>query len=216
MTDRELMQQALDALVEVEQTLKQISAFKIYPKYYEAIEALRARLANEFNPDWDAMGVMVEEQQRMAKRIEELEAALAQPEQEPVAYDKTDLNAFVQNLYDVKMREGKHGHYETMFYVVQQTIKHVCGNKQPAAWLCKNKKSGGLFALTREQLTELGYGNISMPPFEKVAPLYTAPPQRGFIGLTDEEIMDICNFAKGQNGFFFVREIEAKLKEKNT
>ena len=35
-------------------------------------------------------------------------------------------------------------------------------------------------------------------------------------GLTDEEIMDICNFAKGQNGFFFVREVEAKLREKNT
>ena len=31
---------------------------------------------NEFNPDWDAMAVMVEEQQRMAKRIEELEAKL--------------------------------------------------------------------------------------------------------------------------------------------
>jgi hypothetical protein len=28
---------------------------------------------NEFNPDWDAMAVMVEEQQRMAKCIEELE-----------------------------------------------------------------------------------------------------------------------------------------------
>jgi hypothetical protein len=27
---------------------------------------------NKFNPDWDAMAVMVEEQQRMAKRIEEL------------------------------------------------------------------------------------------------------------------------------------------------
>lgn len=27
---------------------------------------------NEFNPDWDAMAVMVEEQQRMARRIEEL------------------------------------------------------------------------------------------------------------------------------------------------
>ena len=36
---------------------------------------------NDFHPDWDAMAVMVEEQQRMAKRIEELEA---QPEQELV------------------------------------------------------------------------------------------------------------------------------------
>jgi hypothetical protein len=33
---------------------------------------------NKFNPDWDAMAVMVEEQQRMAKRIEELDIALAE------------------------------------------------------------------------------------------------------------------------------------------
>lgn len=35
-------------------------------------------MTEPFNPDWDAMAVMVEEQQRMAKRIEELEQALAQ------------------------------------------------------------------------------------------------------------------------------------------
>ena len=33
---------------------------------------------NEFKPDWDAVAVMVEEQQRMAKRIEELEARIAE------------------------------------------------------------------------------------------------------------------------------------------
>ena len=73
--DRELMQDALDALTYVGD--KDI--------YSGTIDALRARLAqpeNDFNPDWDAMAVMVEEQQRMAKRIEELEARLAQPEQE--------------------------------------------------------------------------------------------------------------------------------------
>ena len=47
----------------------------------------------------------------------------AQPEQEPVAYDKTEMNCFVQDLYDKKMLEGKHGHYETMFHVVHQAIK---------------------------------------------------------------------------------------------
>ena len=31
---------------------------------------------NEFKPDWDAMAVMVEEQQRMVLRIQELEAQL--------------------------------------------------------------------------------------------------------------------------------------------
>ena len=51
---------------------------------------------NEFRPDWDAMAVMVEEQQRMAKRIAELEAQecmcgickLKPVNREPVAWRK--------------------------------------------------------------------------------------------------------------------------------
>ena len=54
-----------------------------------------------------------------------IKEALAQPEQEPVAYDKTEMNCFVQDLYDKKMQERKHGHYETMFHVVHQAIKKV-------------------------------------------------------------------------------------------
>jgi len=51
---------------------------------------------------------------------------------EPVGYDKTELNRFVQDLYDEKMQEGKHGHYETMCYVVHQAIKKVAPPKQQA------------------------------------------------------------------------------------
>ena len=52
-------------------------------------------------------------------------AAIAKAEAERVEpdYDKNECNAFVQNLYDMKMREGKRGHYETMFHVVHQAIK---------------------------------------------------------------------------------------------
>ena len=92
MTDRELLQMALDAW---EESKKHITD----QRRDKTMEALRAALAqpNDFSPDWDAMSAMVEEQQRMAKRIEELEAALAQPEQEPVAWwhdmgDVVDLN----------------------------------------------------------------------------------------------------------------------------
>jgi len=46
-------------------------------------------------------------------------------EQEPVAYNKTEVNGFVQDLYDKKMQEGKHGHYETMFHCVHQAIAKV-------------------------------------------------------------------------------------------
>ncbi len=50
-----------------------------YPKctcgYDQAITAIKAALEeNEFNPDWDTQAVLTEEIQRMAKRIEELEA----------------------------------------------------------------------------------------------------------------------------------------------
>jgi hypothetical protein len=148
--DRELLQQALDALQGNWRT----------DESDKAIEALRARLAqpeNDFNPDWDAMAVMVEEQQRMAKRIEELEARLAQPEQEPVA------------------------------------------------WFCKLPDN------------KISIKIVGKPTEGNWQPLYTAPPQREWVGLTDEEVVVRANaevfaeaFARG------VAWAELKLKEKNT
>ena len=49
--------------------------------------------------------------------------------------------------------------------------------------------------------------------------LYTTlPPQRTWVGLTDEEVTWLCNTAKSheQTWGMFVRAIEHKLKEKNT
>jgi len=87
MTDRELLQQALDTLEHLQKDVEWQYKSPTRAMLSKVEKALRVRLKqpeNEFAPDWDAMAVMVEEQQRMAKRIEELEAALAQPEQEPV------------------------------------------------------------------------------------------------------------------------------------
>ena len=49
----------------------------------------------------------------------------------------------------------------------------------------------------------------------EVTPLYIAPPKRKWVGLTDEEVESW----RGNYDFFdsaLVREVEAKLKEKNT
>ena len=49
----------------------------------------------------------------------------------------------------------------------------------------------------------------------EVKPLYTAPPKREWVGLTDDEI-DTWNIVRHESLREFVRAIEAKLKEKNT
>ena len=42
--------------------------------------------------------------------------------------------------------------------------------------------------------------------------LYTTPPQRTWVGLTDEEILAVVHYSQLDNA----KAIEAKLKEKNT
>jgi hypothetical protein len=66
MTQTEALRLALEALE---------GADEIDCDMRDAITAIKAALeANEFNPDWDTQAVLVEEIQRMAKHIEELEA----------------------------------------------------------------------------------------------------------------------------------------------
>ena len=52
---------------------------------------------------------------------------------------------------------------------------------------------------------------IDDPKDQRCEPLYTTPPQRTWVGLTDEEIkqMGLSNYIK------VVRETESKLKSKN-
>lgn len=52
-------------------------------------------------------------------------------------------------------------------------------------------------------------------PFAKHTPLYTAPPKKEWVGLTDEEARELC-VANVPYVIDMVRALEAKLKEKNT
>lgn len=47
-------------------------------------------------------------------------------------------------------------------------------------------------------------------------PLYTAPPKREWVGLTDQEIHEIDGYEEDRKMYRFARAIEAKLREKNT
>lgn len=58
----------------------------------------------------------------------------------------------------------------------------------------------------------------SQQTFERDQPLYTAPPQRTWVGLTEEEVEDCFHHVDeaGIGLFDFAEALEAKLKEKNT
>lgn len=73
---------------------------------------------------------------------------------------------------------------------------------------------------------ETGRTRITMPNditdcdarWFKAADLYTTPPQRTWVGLTQEELSEIYNRTEWDtvNGWEYEQAIEAKLKEKNT
>ena len=86
----EVLQQALEAL---EKASKQIIYANVRPErdILISIAAIREALAqpeqDQFKPDWNTEAVLVEEMQRMAKRIEELEA-LVQPQRKPLTHEQ--------------------------------------------------------------------------------------------------------------------------------
>ena len=57
--------------------------------------------------------------------------------------------------------------------------------------------------------------NLGLKPEHGDVPLYTAPPKREWVGLTDEDLIDIGKKYYG-NSVDAMLAIEAKLKEKNT
>jgi hypothetical protein len=66
----------------------------------------------------------------------------------------------------------------------------------------------------RDHFDSVGCGTIYKTSGEDRVPLYTTPPQRTWVGLTDEEFWELDKEDLSLRQF--VQAIEAKLKEKNT
>ena len=76
--------------------------------------------------------------------------------------------------------------------------------QEPVAWISE----GGDVSRSKRYMDEMGF---------KCNPLYTAPPKKEWVGLTDEEI-DYQAKKDDHGGYFALGALwaEAKLKEKNT
>ena len=83
--------------------------------------------------------------------------------------------------------------------------------QEPVAWMFQHEETGRIMFVDAQQI-EWGFekGN---PRLKKISPVYTTPPQRTWVGLTDEDDLD---WEDGGNLKDLVKAIENKLKQKNT
>ena len=79
--------------------------------------------------------------------------------------------------------------------------------QEPVAWICEGSASDEKHAIDywQEDIDAIPIGTQ----------LYTTPPQRQWVGLTDEEITELSAFVYAGDPQY-VRLIETKLREKNT
>ena len=90
---------------------------------------------------------------------------------------------------------------EAAIYALRTALAQT--EQEPVAWGIANTRPTEKNPLMMVMLDE-------PKPSHLVVPLYTAPPKREWVGLTDDEIDEKTDFRAT------VRYFEAKLKEKNT
>jgi hypothetical protein len=98
----------------------------------------------------------------------------------------------------------------------------TCVKNEPVAWIWE--KEDGYTSIETHSLNDEDMKNVGV---KSMKPLYTTPPQRPWVVLTDKEIEAIWKVAlfadygvgaelSNQPFVHYARAIEAKLKEKNT
>ena len=98
--------------------------------------------------------------------------------------------------------------------------------QKPVAWMIWLEGNVGMFSIKRNAQIEFARRNEAYPDDgRKLIPLYTTPPQRTWVGLTEEDIDDaeihLTSCRNNHESWIegiqeFAQAIEAKLKEKNT
>ena len=156
---------------------------------------------------------------------ETIEEVLAQPEQEPVANGKLQVT-----LQDTPT-EIELAQYKRMFAAACADLGEINealgldpddGGAEPilsaiAELKGRSQEPVGWMVYTLDGTSVCVTDNpADFTPEHRALPLYTTPPQRTWVGLTDVEIDDLWeSTASYYNTHDFARAIEAKLKQKN-
>ena len=131
--------------------------------------------------------------------IESLRARLAQPEQE---HSEQWWRHEVSNAWAEGYEKGR------------ASVKQP---EQEPVWVEVTTNTGDKFIL--DSAVEADKIRAARDAGLSVVPLYTAPPQREWVGLTDEEILEEYRQSYGDDGnltdIYFAHAIESKLKDKN-
>ena len=144
--------------------------------------------------------------ERVEQAITAIKEALAQPEHDNIYGYASSLATAIWHKHYIK-ESPKFALLDTTEGVLTQIDNMTCGlvrekpaqpEQEPLAWI-----STGPASMIHWTADKPAYGDDWVP-------LYTTPPQRTWVGLSDEERDEIC---LGDESI--ARSIEAKLREKN-
>jgi hypothetical protein len=172
-----------------------------------SIEAMKMALA-KFEHLWE-IGIDAEYKVELLPEIEALRQAIEQAE-----YDKLTVK-FGERAKEYLENAKQSWDTSDMAHRSGGLSVEQAEKQEPVAWM----------VLTQDDKKLMLYGEEKPPIFNtpvKLIPLYTAPPKREWIGLTEDESDDIYNAHHNTYGecitsaYDLVLDIEAKLKERNT
>ena len=95
------------------------------------------------------------------------------------------------------------------------TIDRLVDPEEPVAWIFQHEDTGQTDCIDDQQV-EWGFEKNN-PRWQKIAPLYTTPPQRKWVGLTDNEHMKLAEEwgCLSADWVLYAEAVERKLKDKN-
>ena len=139
--------------------------------------------------------------------ITAIRAALAAPVQEPVA------SLLLQSKQTFEHNFGPSSAADWIY----SDMAELMGTTPPAQPAPVQEPVAWIFKLNRELLWPHEVERKNPIEVNEYIPLYTTPPaaQRQWVGLTDEEIEDWRDGYLSDYQLQMIRELEAKLKEKN-